>query len=354
MGGAAPVPRQVRRAVHAALCHARCAVLLLCLLRSAVPAGSCCCHSCFLSPSPANQLAPLFLPQHCPRSVQDCAILNQCLSETARLYPATKFLKIVSTGGLAERGGRVGQAQQAGCRAAVLAPCGLEKQLLRPPSVRPTIALAECIPGYPDANLPTVLVYRDTKCLHTVTGLRHFGGRETSPELVSAMRRLGRLGALGMRQLTAARPNRRPANRRPLDRPSLTQVAISLNRYGDICGDAEDQERQVRGAQQVSLPLPSGHSGCPSSCLACLLFWPERSELLMPCAHPSLPLPSPLSLCAGARLDRPAAHPARRGSGRRRRRGGSGGRRGRRGLGFRLRERESCLPLPCLLSDFLV
>lgn len=43
---------------------------------------------------------------------------------------------------------------------------------------------AECIPGYPDENLPTVLLYRDTKCLQTMVGLRHFGGRSTSPELV--------------------------------------------------------------------------------------------------------------------------------------------------------------------------
>ncbi|PRW20210.1 Phosducin 3 [Chlorella sorokiniana] len=95
-------------------------------------------------------------------SVQDCAILNQCLEEVARQYPATKFVKIIST---------------------------------------------ECIPGYPDANLPTVLLYRDTKCAQTLVGLRHFGGHSTSPEL----------------------------------------VAISLNRYGQVCGDEEDQEAQVRG-----------------------------------------------------------------------------------------------------------
>jgi hypothetical protein len=33
-----------------------------------------------------------------PCSVQDCCILNQCLVEVAREYPATKFVKIVSTG----------------------------------------------------------------------------------------------------------------------------------------------------------------------------------------------------------------------------------------------------------------
>lgn len=93
--------------------------------------------------------------------VQDCAILNQCLAEVAKQYPNTKFVKIVST---------------------------------------------ECIPAYPDANLPTVLLYRDRKCLQTMVGLRQFGGRSTSPEL----------------------------------------VAISLNRHGEVCGDAEHQEQQVR------------------------------------------------------------------------------------------------------------
>lgn len=45
-------------------------------------------------------------------------------------------------------------------------------------------ALAECIPGYPDENLPTVLLYKDKQCLQTIVGLRQFGGKGTSPELV--------------------------------------------------------------------------------------------------------------------------------------------------------------------------
>jgi len=73
-------------------------------------------------------------------SVQDCGILNACLSDLAPRYPATKFVKIVST---------------------------------------------DCIPGYPDENLPTVLLYRDTKCKHTLVGLGAFGGRSTSPDRVA-------------------------------------------------------------------------------------------------------------------------------------------------------------------------
>ena len=55
----------------------------------------------------------------------------------AERYPATKFLRIVST---------------------------------------------DCIPQYPDRNLPTVLVYKDTKCLQTLVGLLHYGGRRLTPE----------------------------------------------------------------------------------------------------------------------------------------------------------------------------
>eukprot|EP00887_Chlorella_sp_A99_P007331 scaffold2.g7331.t1 len=94
-------------------------------------------------------------------AAQDCGILNQCLGELARQYPGTKFVKIVST---------------------------------------------DCIPSYPDENLPTVLLYRDTKCLQTLVGLRQFGGRETSPD----------------------------------------QVAISLNRFGDVCGDVEEQRERLK------------------------------------------------------------------------------------------------------------
>lgn len=96
-------------------------------------------------------------------SVQDCAILNACFAELAERYPATKFVKIVST---------------------------------------------DCIPGYPDENLPTVLLYRDSKCLQTLVGLAPFGGRATGPD----------------------------------------RVALALNRHGDVCGDGEkDTAAQVRG-----------------------------------------------------------------------------------------------------------
>lgn len=141
-------------------------------------------------------------------SVQDCSILNQCLAEVAKQYPATKFVKIVSTGGcgMCRHYCTVtsGLAGEAGAAAAALQrlppPCRRLCCLLRwrcppptPTTNTPTrsspIPHAECIPNYPDENLPTVLLYKDTKCVHSIVGLRHFGGRETSPELVSGQRR---------------------------------------------------------------------------------------------------------------------------------------------------------------------
>ncbi|KAL6768799.1 hypothetical protein ACKKBF_B16265 [Auxenochlorella protothecoides x Auxenochlorella symbiontica] len=88
-------------------------------------------------------------------STRACGIMNQCLMELAPRYPATKFLRIVAS---------------------------------------------NCIPGYPDANTPTLLLYRGGKCEQTLVGLERFGGQATSPDL----------------------------------------IAISLNRFGAVCGDPDD------------------------------------------------------------------------------------------------------------------
>ncbi len=67
----------------------------------------------------------------------ECGLLGDALDVLAERYPATKFLRIVST---------------------------------------------DCIPQYPDRNLPTLLLYKDTKCLQTLVGLLHYGGRRLTPE----------------------------------------------------------------------------------------------------------------------------------------------------------------------------
>ena len=63
----------------------------------------------------------------------DCKLLEPCLEELAQKYPRTKFLRMIST---------------------------------------------ECIPNYPDRNLPTVLLYKDTKCMQSLVGLGPYGGRK--------------------------------------------------------------------------------------------------------------------------------------------------------------------------------
>ncbi|KAL4577083.1 hypothetical protein LXL04_013185 [Taraxacum kok-saghyz] len=69
----------------------------------------------------------------------ECGVLMQCVEELARMYSATKFVKIIST---------------------------------------------ECIPNYPDCNLPTVLVYNNGAVKANYVGLHTFG-RRCTPEGVA-------------------------------------------------------------------------------------------------------------------------------------------------------------------------
>ncbi|XP_047313148.1 phosducin-like protein 3 [Impatiens glandulifera] len=66
---------------------------------------------------------------------QDCGVLMGCLEELASRYPSTKFIKIIST---------------------------------------------DCIPNYPDQNLPTLLVYNNGAVKANYVGLRSFGRRCTA------------------------------------------------------------------------------------------------------------------------------------------------------------------------------
>ncbi|XP_043698571.1 phosducin-like protein 3 [Telopea speciosissima] len=71
--------------------------------------------------------------------IPECGQLMPCLEELAARYPATKFVKIIST---------------------------------------------DCIPNYPDRNLPTLLVYNNGAVKATYVGLHHFG-RRCTPEGVA-------------------------------------------------------------------------------------------------------------------------------------------------------------------------
>lgn len=63
--------------------------------------------------------------------------MADCLEDLASKYPGTKFVKIVST---------------------------------------------DCIPNYPDSNLPTLLVYFNGAVKKNITGLASFGGKHATSE----------------------------------------------------------------------------------------------------------------------------------------------------------------------------
>ncbi|CAA0820132.1 Thioredoxin superfamily protein [Striga hermonthica] len=69
----------------------------------------------------------------------ECRLLLQCLEDLSKRYHATKFVKIIST---------------------------------------------ECIPNYPDRNLPTILVYYNGAVKATHVGIQSFG-RRCTPESVA-------------------------------------------------------------------------------------------------------------------------------------------------------------------------
>lgn len=47
------------------------------------------------------------------------------------------------------------------------------------------IISTECIPGYPDRNLPTTLLYHAGACAKHLVGLAMFGGLHATPESVA-------------------------------------------------------------------------------------------------------------------------------------------------------------------------
>eukprot|EP01024_Parvocaulis_polyphysoides_P065169 TRINITY_DN7596_c0_g4_i2.p1 TRINITY_DN7596_c0_g4~~TRINITY_DN7596_c0_g4_i2.p1 ORF type:complete len:246 (-),score=57.95 TRINITY_DN7596_c0_g4_i2:430-1167(-) len=78
-----------------------------------------------------------------------CAGMEKCLSELAREFQRASYVKIVST---------------------------------------------ECIPNYPDSNLPTVLIYHKGKCVKSLAGTPVFGGDRITPETVAFV--LNRVGPI--------------------------------------------------------------------------------------------------------------------------------------------------------------
>jgi hypothetical protein len=113
-------------------------------------------------------------------SAPGCGAVDGCLAELAARYPATKFLRAVST---------------------------------------------DVIPRYPDAHLPTVLLYKDGRLVATLAGLAALGGRL--------------LGA--------------------------DALALALNAHGDVCGDADAEARgHVRGIADALLKRQLERAGSES------------------------------------------------------------------------------------------
>lgn len=77
------------------------------------------------------------MPVSAKCSVLGCSVLRHILEELAAEYLHVKFLSMLAT---------------------------------------------DCIPGYPDTNLPTVLVYHNGQCARTLVGLQPFGGSRLTPE----------------------------------------------------------------------------------------------------------------------------------------------------------------------------
>ncbi|KAF7822301.1 phosducin-like protein 3 [Senna tora] len=89
-----------------------------------------------VSQAPSDVWVVVFLYKE---GIPECGLLMQCLEELATRYPGTKFVKIIST---------------------------------------------DCIPNYPDRNLPTLLVYNNGAVKANYVGLHTFG-RRCTPEGVA-------------------------------------------------------------------------------------------------------------------------------------------------------------------------
>jgi hypothetical protein len=94
-----------------------------------------------------------------------CGIINKALEQLAKRYPSTKVLKSVST---------------------------------------------DCIPNYPDKNLPTLLLYHEGICKQHIIGLAALGGPNVTAEL----------------------------------------LAIQLSKYGDFCPASGDDDEGVAAGQR--------------------------------------------------------------------------------------------------------
>ncbi|KAL0127353.1 hypothetical protein PUN28_005570 [Cardiocondyla obscurior] len=109
-----------------------------------------------------------------------CALVNQHLANLARKFPATKFLKSIST---------------------------------------------TCIPNWPDTNLPTIFIYRDGNMAKQIIGPLEFRGMKLSEAELEWM--LGQAEAI-------------PTKIKEDPRPKINDVLFSSLRNGDDLDDDND------------------------------------------------------------------------------------------------------------------
>lgn len=122
-----------------------------------------------------------------------CQVLAKALDQVAEKYPGTKFVKIVST---------------------------------------------ECIPNYPDTNLPTLLVYRDTDVHKQFVGLGPFAGYNTTPEDVAFV--LHQVGCLGV-----ANPGEERKNDAVSERVKREYLENLLERMSRAAVDEDDTDSDI-------------------------------------------------------------------------------------------------------------
>ncbi|CAI5968560.1 unnamed protein product [Closterium sp. NIES-64] len=98
------------------------------------------------------------------------SIISNCHSELARSHPQTKFVHIVRT-------------DVAAC--SIISNCLSELARSHPQTKFVRIVSTECIPNYPDAHLPTLLVYHKGALKATLAGMHQFGGKNCTTQDVA-------------------------------------------------------------------------------------------------------------------------------------------------------------------------
>eukprot|EP00899_Mesostigma_viride_P025083 jgi/Mesvir1/575/Mv02021-RA.1 len=140
-----------------------------------------------------SQMGDIWVVVHLYKnSIPACGILGSCLDDVASRHPDTKFVKIVST---------------------------------------------ECIPNYPDANVPTVLIYHKGDVVNTIVGLGAFGGSQASSANVEFV-----LSSAGLNFDGEAGQKGDKGAQAALERLAKEKLKEILEKMGDGRGQEDDDD----------------------------------------------------------------------------------------------------------------